>query len=162
MSSTFDIRYVIILVINIIKSQTSMPWDWDPFDLNGYFTWTKFWILSTLFLIFSFTSIRIPLTCPLHIWHVQVKVGDISTTLVVLFVTSLLLPQILFWCAYPFIVLLSLCFSWVSNLFRNFMLWARDTLSTVPDLNIFITSMETNEANSEQEPVALGDGGVQV
>ncbi|GFZ00853.1 hypothetical protein Acr_14g0004880 [Actinidia rufa] len=162
MSSTFDIRYVVILVINIIKSQTSMPWDWDPFDLNGHFTWTKFWILSTLFLIFSFTSIRIPLTCPLHIWHVQVHLGEFSITLVVLFVTSLLFPQSLFWYVYPIITLHSLCFAWVSNLFGSFVHWARDNLSTVPSLNLFISSIETDAADLEQELVGLGDGGAQV
>ena len=158
--SSFDIRYVVILVVNIIKSQTSMPWDWDPFDLNAHLTWTKFWILSTLFLIFSFTSIRIPLTCPLHIWHIKVRLGEYSATLVVLFVTSLLLPQLLFWYAYPIIMLLSLYFSWVSNLFGSFVRWVRDNLS-VPDLNIFITATDTNNgSNLEQDHVTLGDEGV--
>ena len=41
--SSFDIRY---FIITIIKSQTSMPSDWDPFDLNGHFTWTQLWFLS--------------------------------------------------------------------------------------------------------------------
>ncbi|KAG8375282.1 hypothetical protein BUALT_Bualt10G0084200 [Buddleja alternifolia] len=62
--SYFDLRFVFLLVINIVKSQTAMPWEWDPFNVVRDLTWTKFWLLTILFLIFSFVSILIPLASP--------------------------------------------------------------------------------------------------
>lgn len=165
--STFDIRYAIILAINIMKSQASIPWDWDPYELMSNLTWSKFWLLFTLFLVFSFTSFKVPLTCPIDIWHVRVRVrvGEFSTTLVVLMVTSLLLPQLLFWYTYPIIVLLFMCSSWVFKTFKSFLHWARAILVTVPDLNISLSSVEVdgadledNGVDLEREHVALGDG----
>lgn len=162
---SFDTRYAILLVVNIMKSQASVPWDWDPYELMGNLTWSKFWFLFILVLIFSFTSIRVALTCPIDIWHIRVRLGEFSTTLVVLLVTSLLLPQLLFWYVYPTIVLLSLCSSRVFNAFKSFLHWGQAVLVTVPDLTVSVSAIEGNIMEQtwklvEHEQVALGDGGV--
>ncbi|KAL7166970.1 hypothetical protein ACSBR2_037600 [Camellia fascicularis] len=151
--SSFDIRYAILLVINMVKSQASMPWDWNPFGLDSHLNWSKFSLLVVLCTLFSFTSIRVPLACPLNLWHIHVKFGEFSNTLVVLFVSSLVFPQLLFWYAYPIIISISLCSSWVFNMFKSFVQWAKATLSAVPDLNLFISATQTHGANLEQEHV---------
>ncbi|XAR70568.1 hypothetical protein NMG60_11027466 [Bertholletia excelsa] len=152
----FDLRYALPIVINGAKSQVSMPRDWDPFNTIGHLTWPKLWLLIILFVIFSFTSIEVPLTCPVIIGHIRVQVGKLSTSLLVLLAASLLFPQVLFWYAYPMVILLSSCSSWLSSAFKSFLQWVKITLCTVPDLNIFVSATYTDEVNPEPQPMSEG------
>lgn len=58
----FDLRFVILLIINIAKSH---PWAWDPFEVTTDFSWIKFWLLTSLMFIFGFIFIgMIPSNSP--------------------------------------------------------------------------------------------------
>ncbi|KAL7188379.1 hypothetical protein ACSBR1_038259 [Camellia fascicularis] len=74
-------RHAILLVINMVKSQASMPWDWNPFGLDSHLNWSKFSLLVVLCTPFSFTSIRVPLACPLNLWHIHSFVQWAKATL---------------------------------------------------------------------------------
>ncbi|KAL0324063.1 UNVERIFIED_CONTAM: hypothetical protein Scaly_2373400 [Sesamum calycinum] len=71
--SHFDLRFGILVMINILKSQTAKPWEWDPFDVGSDITWIKFWLLAIFLFIFSFVSIGIPLTTvlPNNVRYIQ-------------------------------------------------------------------------------------------
>ncbi|XAR70567.1 hypothetical protein NMG60_11027464 [Bertholletia excelsa] len=158
--SSFDIRYFVLIVINMAKSQASMPWDWDPFVIIGDLTWMKFWLLFILSVIFSFFSVKVPLACPVNAGYMYVRVGEFSCTLFVLLVASLLLPQVLFWYFFPIVLLVSLCSLWFSNMVKSFVDWAQASLSTLPDLNVFVSTItETDGTNLEQEHMGPGIAG---
>ena len=33
--SYIDLRYIVLLAINTLKSQAASPWDWDPYQALG-------------------------------------------------------------------------------------------------------------------------------
>ncbi|CAK9152284.1 unnamed protein product [Ilex paraguariensis] len=154
----FDLRYALPYVINILKSQVAMPWDWDSFDIMGHLTWVKFSFVFILFITFSSISIGLPLTCP--VGYIRVQRQDFSAMFTVSFLVSLLCPQVLFWSIYPIILLLFACSSCLLNIFRSLLSCIREFLSTVPDLNIFITATNTDVANPEAQQVNQGDMGI--
>ncbi|KAL0312293.1 UNVERIFIED_CONTAM: hypothetical protein Sradi_5628600 [Sesamum radiatum] len=148
--SHFDLRFAILIVINILKSQTAKPWEWDPFDVGSDLTWIKFWLLTILLFIFSFVSIGIPLVVPPNdTRYIQVQTKRFSPSLLACFLASLFFPQLLFWYVYPIILLFFLSYTCICNVSRSFIYWAQAVLSLVPDLNILITTTSTVEADEE-------------
>ncbi|XAR70565.1 hypothetical protein NMG60_11027460 [Bertholletia excelsa] len=138
MVSCLDLRYAVLIVINIVKSHVGAPWDWDPYNIILGLTWSKFWLLSISILFFSFTSIALPLNCPLNLSYVSLRFKRFSTSLAILLVASLVFSQVHFWFVY-FIFLIfsqSYFFDWLSYVLRGFIQWVQVSSSNIPDLNI--------------------------
>lgn len=153
----FDLRFVFLLIINIVKSHTSIPWEWDPFDVVSDLSWMKFWFLTILSFVFSFVSIVIPLN---NIVYIQVQVKNFSPTLLICFLASLFFPQLLFWYVYPIILLFFLCYACIFNMFTRFISWVQTIFSMLPDLNIFITATNREwHEEGEVEEFVNGDVG---
>lgn len=149
----FDLRFAMLFILNILKSQGSNPWDWDPFDtINNNLTWIKFWIICILFLVFSFISIQVPLSpaSPTRAaGYVRIQVTHFSPPLMVSFLALLLLPEMLFWYIYPTIMLLFSCTTCVSNVLKNIILSLRAILSAIPYFNVVIAATYTNEESED-------------
>ncbi|KAA8525962.1 hypothetical protein F0562_007938 [Nyssa sinensis] len=107
-------------------------------------------------MLFSSTSISLPLTSQLNMGHIRVQVGGFSAIFVLLLVASVLTPETLFWYAYPIMILLSSCTAWLSNILKSFLQWVQTVLSMVPDLNIFISTTYAEAANPEPQPAVQG------
>ncbi|KAL0330077.1 UNVERIFIED_CONTAM: hypothetical protein Sradi_4994400 [Sesamum radiatum] len=146
--SHFDLRFAILMMINILKSQTAKPWEWDPFDVASELTWIKLSLLAIFLLIFSFISIGVPLTTvpPNNMRYIQVQMKSFSASLLAGFLASLFFPQLLFWYVCPMIPLFFLCYAAISNVSRSFIYWAQATLSLAPDFNIWIATTNRVEA----------------
>ncbi|GMP95637.1 hypothetical protein CsSME_00044601 [Camellia sinensis var. sinensis] len=144
-----DVRYLVPLGINMLKSHASWPWDWDPFNMLTIPNWPKLGLFFFLFFLFPFAAVEVVVTCPSNARHIRFRLRNFSVTLVVTVASSLLLPQVVFWYAYPIIVLLCLWYAWLANVFVSFLCWVQAMLSTVPILNIMITTTCTNEVHLE-------------
>ncbi|KAK9934181.1 hypothetical protein M0R45_021333 [Rubus argutus] len=176
-----DIRYAVLLAINMFKYGVGMPWDWDPFHTISNLTWTNACLLLILFLVFSFISIKVhvPLTTT-HLTSsttcsttntVLVAFEEVSVPLAVaLMASALVFPQALFWYAYPFIVLISSCFGEL----KRFANWFHNVLTAIPVLNVIMTAtivgwqalgtqphadqiIQANEGNTQALEMRLGD-----
>ncbi|XAR54877.1 hypothetical protein NMG60_11030201 [Bertholletia excelsa] len=142
-----DVRYVIPLGINIVKSHVAWPWEWDAFDIVGEPTWAKLWLYGFLLFLFPLVSVEILLTSSPHnaIRHIRLRVGDFSIILMLATLASLFLPQTLFWYAYPIMVLLSFCYIWILHLFATILRWVQANHSRVPILNIIVSTAHNNQ-----------------
>ncbi|XAR54876.1 hypothetical protein NMG60_11030200 [Bertholletia excelsa] len=141
-----DVRYVVPLGINIVKSHVGRPWEWDAFDIVGEPTWAKLWLYSFLLFLFPFVSVEILLTSSPHnaIRHIHLRVGDFSIILMLANFASLFLPQTLFWYAYLIMVLLSSCYIWILDLFVTILHWVQANHCRVPILDIIVTAAHDN------------------
>ncbi|CAI9775653.1 unnamed protein product [Fraxinus pennsylvanica] len=147
--SYFDLRHAALLVVNVLKSYTAMPWEWDPFGIIiGNFTWIKFWLLASFFFVFSFISIEIPLIPQVDMGYIRIQVKNYTVSLLVCSLGSLFFPQDIFWCIYPTVLLLSSCTPRISSMWRSFKLSVQLLLPTIPVLNIFMTTT----TNIDEEP----------
>ncbi|KAL1552644.1 hypothetical protein AAHA92_13415 [Salvia divinorum] len=136
-----DVRFVILVAINVLKSHMAMPWEWDPFEVTNDLTWIKFLLLTTLFFFFAFIAIEIiSLTSPNNIGFVKVQINSFSPTFSTCFLACLLLPQFLFWYVYPMILLSFWWYACVSSTFVSFLTWVGARVSEMPDLNIVIAA----------------------
>ncbi|KAL0330960.1 UNVERIFIED_CONTAM: hypothetical protein Sangu_1641500 [Sesamum angustifolium] len=160
--SHFDLRFGILVMINILKSQTAKPWEWDPFDVGSDITWIKFWLLAISLFIFSFVSFGIPLTTvpPNNARYIQVQMKSFSASLLACFLASLFFPQLLFWYVYPTILSFFLCYSCICNVSRSFVYWAQAILSLAPDFSIWITT--TNRVDEAAIRELHGEDGVEL
>ncbi|KAG8382003.1 hypothetical protein BUALT_Bualt05G0031300 [Buddleja alternifolia] len=149
----FDLRYVLLIVINIVKSAITK---WDPFDVLGDLTWTKFWFVTILLFIFSFLSIRVPID-PQNstILYINVQLQNFSSSLAASFLASLFSPQILFWYIYPVILVLFSFSTCISSMLNNFVVWMQIVLSNVPGVNLFITTTSNFEGNIESQEAEI-------
>ena len=99
----FDLRFCIIVLINMAKSQIGgISWD--------LITRTNFFCFLLILAAFSSVSIEIPLTlstCSFRTLHIRLRFGNRPLSTAVSFMASLILPQPLFWYVYPAILLLS-------------------------------------------------------
>ena len=99
----FDLRFCIIVLINMAKSQIGgISWD--------LFTWTNLFCFLLILAAFSFVSIEVPLTlftCSFHTLHLRLRFGNRPLSVAVSFMASLIFPQPLFWYVYPVLLLLS-------------------------------------------------------
>lgn len=142
-----DIRYAVLLAINMFKYGVGMPWDWDPFHTISNLTWMKAFLLAIFFLVFFFISIKVHV--PLTATHstpsttssttdaVLLSFVELSAPLAVaLMASALVFPQALFWYAYPIIVLSSSCFGEL----KRFANWFHTVLTAIPVLNVIMTA----------------------
>lgn len=131
-----DIRYIVLVAINLMK--TGMPWDWDPFEAISQPTWIKAWFIFFLFFVFSFTSIKFPLTTATassnsrNTAHIIVKFGEFNPHLAVALMLGIVFPQVLFWYALFFILVVSFCSAWFLNSLGCFSNCLKSFLSTIP------------------------------
>lgn len=154
----FDLRYIILMLINIFKSTSS---DWDPFHLLLYYDFdpilfsfiihiNKILLLISLSFIFSIISIRI-----IHMTNysnrpinIKIQFGTFSKFFKILCIITLLLPQVLFWYILFIIILFSLLFMSCPNWISNLCEWTLHILSTIPVLTIFICAqLDNNDEN---------------
>ncbi|KAI3493572.1 hypothetical protein L1887_40773 [Cichorium endivia] len=142
----FDARYLLLIVMNLMKLATSRPWEWDPFDTFRNLTWIKFCLLALFFFLFTSTTIR------LSNKHVILQFRDVSAIFTVSFVALIVLPQVLFWYVYPLVPFLSICSHTLRKLMNDLMILLQDILATVPDVRIQITAQH----DVGVEPVADG------
>ncbi|KAL1532316.1 hypothetical protein AAHA92_32342 [Salvia divinorum] len=138
-----DLRFLLLVAMNILKSQ---PWEWDPFEVTDHLTWTKFFLLVSLFFFFTFIAIEIiPLTSPNIMGFVRVQINNSSPTFSTCFLACLLLPQFVFWYVYPVILVSFWWHACVSSAFTSFVAWAGALLSEMPDLSISIVAANTGD-----------------
>ncbi|KAI3707405.1 hypothetical protein L6452_25895 [Arctium lappa] len=140
----FDARYLLLIVMNLMKLATSRPWEWDPFDTFSNVTWIKFSLLVIFFVFFASTSIHVTNK------HLFLQFRDVSAIFTISFVALIVLPQLLFWYVYPLIPFLSYCSQPLRKLMNGLMEWFEDVIATVPDVRIHITA----EHDVGVEPVA--------
>ena len=99
----FDLRFCIIVLINMAKSQIGgISWD--------LITWTNLFCFLLILAAFSFVSIEVPLTlftCSFRTLHIRLRFGNRPLSAAVSFMASLIFPQPLFWYVYPVLLLLS-------------------------------------------------------
>ncbi|KAG8375286.1 hypothetical protein BUALT_Bualt10G0084600 [Buddleja alternifolia] len=164
--SYFDSRFVLLLVVNVFKSEVATPWKWDPFNLaTTQISFFKWLILAAFSLSFSFIAIGIPYSRPHNnsMRFIRVQIKEFSSCLTISFLASLFMPQILFWYYYPVILLFFLCYTRISNVFRSFVFW----IEAVPDVSIFITAttdtiqaanIEVEEGGEELEGANIEEG----
>ncbi|GMN30876.1 hypothetical protein TIFTF001_003010 [Ficus carica] len=117
--SGFDLRFVIPVVINLLKSQTKAhPWDWDAFSLlhnPNEVSWIKISFHISLLVLFSCTSITFTRRPSPNTALICFQFGNFSPHIAVSFVCSLVFPQALFWFLYPAILIFSyLILGWVN------------------------------------------------
>ncbi|KAK9927753.1 hypothetical protein M0R45_024921 [Rubus argutus] len=144
-----DIRHFILLTINMFKNVVGMPWDWDPFNTISKLTWINASLLLILFLVFSFISIKVHVPFTLSAEpssastsstittraEVLLRFGELTAPLAVaLMAAALVLPQALFWYAYPIILIIS---SFLGEL-KRFANWFYTVLTTIPVLNVIM------------------------
>lgn len=145
--ASFDLRIVILLLINILKSFLGKPSNWDAFDTIGHLTWLKLSLLAASFLLFSFTSIKVPMfnSANTEYIHIHIQIGDLSLLFSVSFLACVLLPQIQYWIACAILILLSFLSTWVFNFFTRF----QDFFSTITVLNILVSATLVGDGNQE-------------
>lgn len=153
-----DLRYVLVLVINIVKSHAAMPWEWDPFKLSSDLSWIKLWLLVILLFFFSFVSVQISSTSLKNLGFFKVRIRNLSPSFVACFMACVLLPQIIFWYVYPLILFMFSCYTRVSTALKSFVRWIQDILSHVPDLNILVTAEQLHEEEQFDRPTNLEEG----
>ena len=51
---------------------------------------------------------------------------------------SIVFPKALFWYAYPIIIIISFCHSWLLNVLGSFLFWLQNVLTSAPVINIII------------------------
>lgn len=99
----FDLRFCIIVLINMAKSQIGgISWD--------LITWTNLFCFLLILAAFSFVSNEVPLTlftCSFRTLHIRLRFGNRPLSAAVSFMASLIFPQPLFWYVYPVLLLLS-------------------------------------------------------
>ncbi|KAI3523783.1 hypothetical protein L1887_02181 [Cichorium endivia] len=142
-----DARYLLLVIMNLMKLATSGPWEWDPFNTFRNLTWIKFCLLALFFFLFTTISIR------LSNKHVILQFKDVSYLFAVLFVALIVLPQVLFWYLYPLVPFLSFCSRTLRKLMNDLMNSLQDVLVTLPDVRIQIT---TEHDVGVEVPVAAG------
>lgn len=157
--SSLDLRYLLLLITNIIKSHIVTPCEWDAFDVATNFTWIKFWLLTLLFFIFAFVSIGIPLhtSTDTNMGYIRVQIKKFSASLTLSYLASIFIPQLLFWYLYPLILLLFSCSASISNLYWTSMFRLQAILATLPDFNLLLIA--TDNIHEEEN---LEEGGEQV
>ena len=117
--SGFDLRFVIPVVINLLKSQTKAhTGDWDAFSLlhnPNEVSWIKISFHISLLVLFSCTSITFTRRPSPNTALICFQFGNFSPHIAVSFVCSLVFPQALFWFVYPAILIIShLILGWVN------------------------------------------------
>lgn len=156
-----DMRFMIVVAINIVKSHVAMPWEWDPFEVTNDLTWTKFLLLTSLFFFFTFIAIEIiPLTSPNIMGFVKIQINKYSPTFSTSFLACVFLPQFLFWYVYPMILVSFWWYTCVSRAFASFVAWVGAVLSEMPDVNISIAAANADDDDDDDElhDVEEGEG----
>ncbi|KAK6783019.1 hypothetical protein RDI58_020815 [Solanum bulbocastanum] len=154
----YDLRYIILLLINIFKSTSS---DWDPFHLLLHYDSdpilfsfiiliNKILLVVSFSFIFSIISIRI-----IHMTNysnrpisIEIQFGTFSKCFSIFVIVTLLLPQVLFWYIFFIIILFSLLFMSCSNWISNLWEWTLHILSAIPVLTISIRAQLDNNAGN--------------
>ena len=78
---------------------------------------------------------------------IHFRFGEFSATFAVSFVASLIMPQVHYWVAYPLLILLSFCSTYVLNFFMRV---DQALPSIIPRLNVFLRGMAFfGDANQE-------------
>lgn len=139
----FDLRYTILIIVNILKS-IFISNEWDPFHIFVQLTFMAFMNRLFLLLLFSFifsiTSITIHYPMRVHISSTY-----FSKSFNILFLTSFLLPQVLFWYIF-FITIMTFPSNWISN----FKEWSLYIISIIPGFSIFINAeLDRNNVNNQ-------------
>lgn len=138
-----DLRYTVLLAINILKSQVATPGEWDPYQTIRQPTWMKDSFLALLFLVLPFTSIKLPISTQSATRHILLWFGEFNTQLTVAFIGSILFPQALFWYFYPIIISVFIWYPWLFN----FLKWSHGVLTTIPVCKIIIRATVTSLQN---------------
>ena len=147
-----DLRFLLLVAMNVLKSHMAMPWEWDPFKVTNDLTWTKFFLLTSLFFFFTFIAIEIiSLTSPNIMGFVKVKINNFSPTFSTCFLACLLLPQFVFWYVYPMILLSFYWYACVSSAFMSFLAWAGALMSEMPDLSISIVAVNNIDDDDDDD-----------
>ena len=151
---SFDLRSIVLIGINILKSFIGSPSNWDAFDIIGHLTWPNFISLAILILLFTFTSIKIPLFDGDNMMFLHIQFGEFLATFAVSFVASLILPQAHYWVAYSLLIFLSFYSTYVLNFFVR----VQASPSIIPRLNVFLRGMvffgnENQEVQGENQEI---------
>lgn len=153
----FDLRHTILVLVNILKSGIGPPWQWDPFNVvavSHQFTLMEASILLFMF-IFSVTSVKIRARS--EQWQICIRVGNFSTTLTLSLLVCLVVPQCVFWYAYPMILLISMNYTWLAKTFNTFLDWLQGMSPSMPVFNIFVvTTLATAGLNHEDQQPSSG------
>ena len=150
--SNIDLRYIILLAINNLKSQAASPWDWDPYQ-NTWPTYLAESLPSRPSL--PSTSLNLNQTPPQYsIWYetytvILLQFGAFNPQLTFALICSVLFPQALFWYVYPIIISV---FVW-SPLILNFLKWLQGVLTSIPVSNIIIRASSSQNLVPPQPEV---------
>ena len=127
--SSLDLRFVIPVLLNMLKSFLFSPSDWDPFNLFFHHpTWPKTSLFVFMFLFFPFTSIKISISntsAHLIIFERQ----SFSMHLTILLLGSIVLPQQLFW-LYAYFAVHFTCYPTLLLLLERLVGWLHAKLSS--------------------------------
>ena len=142
-----DYKHAILLAINMLKYGVGMPWDWDPFHTISDLTSIKAFVLVILFVIVPFISVKVHVPLTTHVAPASIttntsnvvlrRIKELSAPLAVtLMAAAVVLPQALFWYAYPTSILIPSCLC-VLNRFAN---WLHAVLVTIPVLDVVLSA----------------------
>lgn len=143
----------------------ALPWDWDPFRTMDRLTWINSCFFLLILTAFSFTSIVVPHTCPVHgaAGFIRLRIGNFSLPMTLSLMASLIFPQTLFWFIYLILIFAPFWPAWVAHFLERI----RGMASTIPvyEINISATrppqlsAMVANEPDSQQEEPAGSEVG---
>ena len=95
MFSSVDLRYLVLVGINILKSQVgAKPWDWYPFNTSHLYYQNASVIVFLL--LFPFTSMQLSLSPPSNDPHIRFQFGKFSPHIAISLIGSLVFPQAIF------------------------------------------------------------------
>ena len=147
----FDLRYLLLLLINFLK------------DSNPIFTKTTNRSLTLVFLIlFCTTSVKLSLGLPSESTTLVIRFEPFqkfSYQMAVSLISSLLFPKEYFWIAYPIILFCSFCSLPARLLSRLARLFSSILLVVYLDMNptVMIHHQENLEAQRHAEDVVVLD-----
>ncbi|KAK6783018.1 hypothetical protein RDI58_020814 [Solanum bulbocastanum] len=151
----FDLRYLILITVNILKSTLSVSDNWDPFHIfdhrPNYPTFMEFMNKLFFLLLFSFLFSIIRITIHHPITTIHINSGYFNKSFYILCLASLLLPQMLFWYIFFITIILSSSSSWIFNTCTSFREWIMHIFATIPRFSLFINGeFDINNSVNEQ------------
>ena len=129
--ASFDLRYAIPILINILKfAASAMITDWDMFNtFNSYITWLSVFILVLIFIFFPCITINLsPNNNNMHL--VQFQRESLPSHLTVLLMGSIVFPPELFFpYAYFGVLVFAFGYPTVLSLLTRLVAWLHAKLS---------------------------------
>ncbi|PON53951.1 hypothetical protein TorRG33x02_303960 [Trema orientale] len=148
MCSSVDLRYLVLVGVNLLKSQVgAKPSDWYPFNTSHLY-YPNASVLVLLLLLFPLTSMKLSLTPSNINPSIRFQFGKFSPHIAILLMGSLIFPQEFFWYAYPAILVSALCFPKLLPILKRFLAWL-----DVWNLNVLsLTQANDDQVDIESPP----------